>query len=304
MVMSKANLTLSFKGDAVENGEIDVKDLAPALLALGEVIQAANAEINGNKTQMSVKVRATAKGSFVVDLALLQSMMENMKIFLDFAAENKDGISAAKDIAEILFGVGGGVVTLSGGFYYLLKFLKGRKPDKVERKDGDVYVHVGDQYFVTNEKVIRLAENVAIREHAKKSVASLSENGIESISVQQKGSEPLDINRDDVKSFDYQIEEQQLSDETRKMVLQIISLSFKEDNKWRVTDGGDTFSAKIDDMDFLNRIAKNEIAFAKGDWLVCNVREIQSTTAKGLKKESTIVKVLEYHPAARQLKLL
>lgn len=46
--MSEASLTLVFDGPAVENGEIDVQELAPTLLAMGELIQAANDKINGD----------------------------------------------------------------------------------------------------------------------------------------------------------------------------------------------------------------------------------------------------------------
>jgi hypothetical protein len=49
--MSDANFSLIFEGPAVENGEIDVQDLAPSLMALGEMIQAANA---GLKAPMSM----------------------------------------------------------------------------------------------------------------------------------------------------------------------------------------------------------------------------------------------------------
>lgn len=64
--MSNENLTLVFEGSGVEKGEIDVQDLAPALLALGDLIQSANDVINGKRAKVSVCVRATAEGSFVV----------------------------------------------------------------------------------------------------------------------------------------------------------------------------------------------------------------------------------------------
>jgi hypothetical protein len=64
------------------------------------------------------------------------------------------------------------------------------------------------------------------------------------------------------------------------------------------------FTAGIEDADFLNRIANNEVAFGKNDYLICDVRERQVKTAKGLKKERTIIRVVEHKPAARQLRLI
>lgn len=47
--MSEARFSLIFRGLAVDNGEIDVHDLAPALLAVGDLLQAANQAINGEQ---------------------------------------------------------------------------------------------------------------------------------------------------------------------------------------------------------------------------------------------------------------
>ena len=87
------------------------------------------------------------------------------------------------------------------------------------------------------------------------------------------------------------------------MNLQIISLTFKEDNKWKVTDGLEPFNVAIEDEEFLRKINNNEIAFSKNDYLVCEVRERQYQTNKGLRKERSIIKVIEHKPSPQQLKL-
>ncbi|MDD9901192.1 MAG: hypothetical protein OXT65_09465 [Alphaproteobacteria bacterium] len=306
--MSEANLTLIFDGFGVENGEIDVQDLAPALLSMGELIQAANHEINGNKAQIAVKVRATAEGSFEVDLTLIQSLVENTKALISFAEEHKEGIAAANELADLLFKVTGvvigGITTVGGGLFALIKFLKGRKPDKIEKVGTEIHVHIGDNYFVANPRTIKLAESIPVREQAKKAISTLSRNGIDVIKVRRSAADDLEVSKGEVGYFDFEEVEEELVDETRPMTLQIISLSFKEDNKWRVTDGGDPFSATIEDVVFLNKIANDEVAFSKGDYLVCDVRERQFNTSKGLKKERSIIKVKTHKPAAQQLRLL
>jgi hypothetical protein len=302
--MSEEKLTLVFNGSAVENGEIDVQDLAPALLAIGELIQAANNEINGTRAQMSVKVRATAAGSFEVDLNLIQSLLENAKALFEFASTNKDGIAAANELTDLLFKFTGGVIATGGGLIALIKFLKGRKPDRIEQQGGDVHIHIGDNYFVTNKRTVQLAESIAVREQAKKAFSTLSSKGIDVIKVRRFKTDDLTITKSEVIYFEYAETEEQLADETRTMTLQIISLSFKEDNKWRVTDGGEPFSATIEDAKFLNQIANNQIAFAKGDYLVCEVRERQFRSSKGLKKERSIIEVTDHKPASQQLKLI
>ena len=126
--MSDANFSLIFEGPAVENGEIDVQDLAPSLMALGELLQAANAELNGERARVAVKLRATRKGSFEVDLSVVQSLAAQAVTLLDALAGHKDGIAAANELADVILKVGGTVVGTGGGLLALLKWLRGRKP--------------------------------------------------------------------------------------------------------------------------------------------------------------------------------
>ncbi|MGO8057534.1 hypothetical protein ACC716_04900 [Rhizobium johnstonii] len=303
--MTEANFKIVFRGTAVDDGEIDVRDLAPALLALGDIFQAASDVLNGDRVKTVVRLKATEQACFEVDLTVAQTIKDAVTSFLSFASENQDGIAAANDLADIILKGGGGFAALTGGLFGLLKFLKGRKPDKIEKVGGEVHVHVGDNYFITSPKTIELAESVSVREGARKFASVLSRPGIDSISTKQHGQEELTYTKKDLPSFELPpLEDEELLDETRKMNLQIISLSFKDDNKWRVTDGGEPFNVSIEDVAFLKQVANSDISFAKGDYLVCEVRERQIATQQGLKKERTIVKVEDHRPAARQMKLL
>jgi hypothetical protein len=304
-LMSEANFKIIFRGSAVDNGDIDVRDLAPALLALGDVFQAASDVLNGDRVKTVVRVKATEQACFEVDLSVAQTMKDVVASLLTFASENQESIAAANDLAELILKAGGGVAALSGGLFALLKFLKGRKPDKIEKHGGEVHVHIGDNYFVANPKTIELAESVNVREGARKFASVLKNTGIESISTKPQGDPEEVYTKLDLPSFELPPPvEEELVDEVRQMNLQIISLSFKDDNKWRVTDGAEPFSAAIEDSDFLKQVANSEISFAKGDYLVCEVRERQVSTGQGLRKERIIVKVISHRPAARQMKLI
>ncbi len=92
-------------------------------------------------------------------------------------------------------------------------------------------------------------------------------------------------------------------DEHRKMAFSIVSLAFKDDNKWRLYDGAATIHAAITDANLLKRVDNNRISFSKGDVLVCSVRVQQWQTADGAKTEYEVTHVLEHRPAARQIQL-
>lgn len=307
--MNNAHLKIRIAGSAIENGQIDVNDLAPALLAIGELIQAANTEINGDKSKMSVKVRATAEGSFEVDLVLWQSMMDSLVSLFEFSKANSDGIAAANDLVDLLFKaatpVVAGLTALSGGLLALFKFLKGRKPDSTEiKEDGSVSIQINNEVFITNQHTIKLAQSIVVREKAKKAVDVLSKEGIDTFeAISGNGESTLTVTKEDQASFDYQPTENEdvVTDEVRTMALHIVSLSFKETNKWRVSNGADTFYVTIEDEEFINRINAGVASFAKNDCIICDVREKQLHGHQGLRLERVIIKVKEHRTAPRQL---
>jgi hypothetical protein len=70
--MSRDTFTIAYDGPALRDGAMDVRDLAPALLALGQLLDAANAALNGDAAQLKLQVRATERGSFQIVLDLAQ----------------------------------------------------------------------------------------------------------------------------------------------------------------------------------------------------------------------------------------
>jgi hypothetical protein len=307
--MSEAvNFSIIFDGPALEGGEIDVNDLAPALMALNDLFRSANKKLNGNKVETSLRVRATAAKCFEVDLSLIQLAGQTIQDILTYAEENEKGLAAANELVDLLLKVVGGTVTTGGGLFGLLKWLRGRKPTEKTEQDGNVGLIVnGDVYFV-DPRVVELAEDLTVRTHVQKLVKTLEQNGIDSISTRKNGNKEVFIQKGDIHYFELPVvedsEDEKISDYEREMTLQVVSLSFKEDNKWRFTDGAEPFYAAIEDMDFLNQVDSNELSFAKADYLKCLVCETQIKTSKGLKLERTIKKVLEHQPSAKQLRLL
>jgi hypothetical protein len=95
-----------------------------------------------------------------------------------------------------------------------------------------------------------------------------------------------------------------LPDRTWVSAYTIVSLAFKEENKWRLSDGSSaTIAATILDEGFLKDVDQRLISFAKGDALVCEIRQRQVHTPDGLRTEYEVIKVIEYKPAPRQYKL-
>lgn len=86
-------------------------------------------------------------------------------------------------------------------------------------------------------------------------------------------------------------------------VLSIVTLSFKEDNKWRLSDGTAVFNVKISDGTFLQKVNEGA-SFAKGEMLRVSMVTRVSYTKEGLKTEYEVVRVLEHLTIPRQLWLV
>jgi hypothetical protein len=121
-IVSSAQLSISYDGELLRAGLMDVQELAPALLASGTLIQKANALLNGQTTSVSLKVRSDfRKGSFLINFVIDQSLLEQAKNFLIAHPSLKD----AKDILDILFFYAGLPIGAASGLFKLIKFLAG-----------------------------------------------------------------------------------------------------------------------------------------------------------------------------------
>ena len=136
-------------------------------------------------------------------------------------------------------------------------------------------------------------------------VAPLSKEGIERFDVRDEdGAEVASVGKADLPSFVRpEMPDEPIVDDTRRAAYSIISLAFKEDNKWRLSDGTSQINAKIEDRVFLDRVEANQVAFSKGDILICDVKITATQTAAGLKTDYVVEHVIEHRPALRQLRL-
>jgi hypothetical protein len=114
--------TIRYDCPALSGHEMDVQDLAPALLALAEIAQIANRKFNGDRASLRVLVNADVEQQcFQLDLSLIQSLMDQAQALL-----GKDNVATAAELAQMIGLVGGAGTTLLGLYKWL--FGKG-KPD-------------------------------------------------------------------------------------------------------------------------------------------------------------------------------
>ena len=78
------------------------------------------------------------------------------------------------------------------------------------------------------------------------------------------------------------------------MWLYLVNISFKDGNKWRLSNGDNEFYATIADEKFLSQINSNDIKFSKSDSFKAKVQIEQKLTGDGIKTFYTVKEILEY----------
>lgn len=309
--MSKTTFKVAFDGTALRDGEIDVRDLAPALLALGDVVQAANRALNGDRADARLKMKATRRGSFEALLAIDVSILSVLGDLLDSVSAHPDRVTAADALLDLL--IKGGSVLAGGtaGLFAVLKMLKGQRPDRIETSsDGTTTIVHNHTAIVIDPRTLTLLNDEQTRKAVDRfAEKSLTGPSIDSVRIADgEGRTQVEIFESDRQAMampDPIAESENLPPEERKVWLRIITSAFRDGYKWRFSDGGEKpFAADVEDVGFVNGVLEGTISLSANDTLLCLISEQQSIGPGGLSKTVKVLKVLEHVPGAKQMRFL
>lgn len=300
------HFSIKYDGPALESHQMDVRELAPALIALSNMLEEANKVAFPDSASVKVNVQGNFKGgSFGVDLIAIQSITD--QIVSMFSGPEASAFSNLKSILEaigLIVGTGGA----GGGLIGIIKWLRGRKPSSI-RTSGDrvVFEVVEESISETFEVDLvagRLYQSRVVRKALANVVKPLERDGIDIFASGQDGQTAEVIRKDDAPWFTVAESDADIVSDTvaEHVLLQIESAVFKDDNKWRFSDGSGSFFAEVADPIFVNKINSGDERFGKGDVLIVDLRRIQTISDNGLKMEYAIVRVHEHRaPLQRQL---
>lgn len=280
-----------YDGWALEHHLMDVRDLAPAMIAVNDLLSNANKALNGDKADLNLKVNASFRaGSFGMELHTVVHFLSQIRDM--FASDNASAISNAWTILEIVGFVSG------AGLIGLIRFLKGKKPTKIIDEDGRLKVYLNEtEYYETDGKVVKLYKNRTIVSDLNKMLEPLEKDGIDSFFVSRTGDKKdadLAIDESELTYFEYQEIENDLSENITETFVQIEAAVFKDNNKWKFDNGGSPINAAILDEEFLRKIDAGELRFGKGDLLKVRLKTIQTFAHGKLKTEFQVIEVLEH----------
>lgn len=293
--MPETSFQVVFDGPGVEGGRMPVRDFAPALLAIGDLFVEASAVVHPKQPPAALKIKATERGSFAIDLIL-----EAPKAWDEFVSLfNSEPANAVINFRELIVG--------SAGLYWFIKKAKEKRIRKREAGVDPAQIRVEFEDGTTVEvpaDLLALYDNIRIRQRVQQSVEPVGREGVERLQFRHAKETTVEIQRDDLPAYEPpELEEVSLPAQDTDMVLSIASVVFTEGNKWRFSDGHHTFPAAIDDRAFIDRVNSGVESFRSGDMLQCQVHVEQSLRGDVLHTDYTVVRVEKRIPRAEQLGL-
>jgi hypothetical protein len=254
--METNNIDTSFKikYDGLQH-QIDAGVLINSLSQTTTIIQGINRHLDSGK-RIQIKINALEKGSFIIDLDLIELMGGVAK-----------GLFTQGNI-----NLAASIITIYAGLHNLKKFLKGKAP-KSHTKKGDNYEVVnndGDVTIFSNQVFHIYANDESIKEAISRNFDTLnSDDSITGYEVLDKHNKSIfKADREEFDELSVISETEEGGDKlvTESATLFIIRPSFDPLLKWDFYYKRNKITAKIKDESFQKMIDNGE-KFAKGDIL-------------------------------------
>lgn len=289
--MERTEVHIAYDGDALKSGVMDVQELAPALLAIGELIEHSNHILNGERAKMIVKVHSDFRtGSFEILLELAQGFSDQLAFWL-----GRDGRPwTAVEIAQLV-GLSSGS---SLGLIAFVKWLRGRAIKSVIEIGNDrVRIEVeGDHDFKeVTSAVAKLAKDARVRTSLRKLLRPIEQEGVDTFEVFDQQKKPVEtIGKADLSYFEPPRETEEATENKIEVWVQVIGVFFEDHRKWQLFDGQQKFYATISDVSFIKRVDGGLESFKKGDRLKVQLLIRQVAKASGMHMEHEVLRVLDH----------
>lgn len=281
---AEMEFALKYDGPAVETGRMSARELGPAILATAVLLERTSELVYGEGGRVHVEVKADfRRGSFLIDFSVLSQYAEQYTHL------------TGDDLRLILEILG---VTTAGGLIGFVKWLRGRKPDRIQSDaSGNTTIIINDNSITLNMTETKVFFDSQVRDALNGIVEPLKKPGITSVALGPARSLTQQIDKDEAHFFDQPSKEEPVvSVDYQNAVLEVIAPAFRDGNKWRFQHSGGSFWAAITDQEFLSRVAGRKEKFGAGDALKVRARVTTTRGPDGLRYDWEIIEVIEHIP--------
>lgn len=257
--MKQKQMKIKFEG---QTHQIDANTLINVLIHYQNIITIANRELGGAEKQISVRINAIEKGSFVVDIDLVQNIVQQL-----FSKEGAGYVAS--------------LVTITEGVFNMYKRFKGRpvKTKKDEEEAKQVVKQYGESNY--NNCIVNVYNIGATREAISKSIETANNDiCVDGISVQGTSAKPVRFDREHFDEYIYNGFEKEKGEGKERVIydenamLVIMSLGFEKGDRWQFFyDDKKIYISNRDET--LLQLINNGARFGKGDALRVKLRKNQ-----------------------------
>lgn len=275
-------MQLKFEG---QTHSIDANTLVNVLVHYQAVVTEANRQFGGGAREVSIQVNAIEKGSFVIDISVVQNIMQQL---------------FSKDTVEYL----AGLTAIVGGVYALYKTFKGRpvkSKEDVAAAENTVKIDIKGNVGINIKNITNVYNQPIVREAISKSVETADEDpNVEGFTVSKdKGTPATTFKRDEFKDYIYNdfdteddIPDERMFDETA--TLTIVGLNFERGSRWQFMYKGFKINIIVKDDALMNKIDEGE-RFGKGDAIKVKLRIVQRYNKDYKAYENKSFKIVEFY---------
>lgn len=281
---------ISYEG---QHHQMDLDTLILSLLHFSELVKSASEEVMPGE-KIEIKIDATDKGSFEVFLRLCSEVPKGLLSYLTW--DNLEKLTV--------------IMTLVGGFLKLKKFLKGKKPDNVQKRDSVTIITYGNSTISVTDKVYNFYKgSQKANEHVECLFDKLVERPeIEGFNIEAENENIFHATSEDFVGMSQKNELVQEAEEIKvvKADLSILKVVFQKNRKWEFIYLGNKISAEIADEQFWDKINNSGVRFGKGDILSVELEITQIfdyDVNTYLNQKYRVIKVLDYKQTPRHMQL-
>ena len=279
--MQNSVMNIRFEGDS---HQIDANTLVNYIIHYRNAVEVANSILGKGTKNVSVKINAVNKGSFLMQFEIVETMLQSLF--------SSDGLAYVANLCTVI-----------GAVYGAYRIHKGKASESEDRlKD------VAEKYGADARDVYDVYSSPMIREAIGKSFETLEQDGsVEGLEV-GVGECLEEFPRDDfpdLKDGWREVEESSSRVVETECDMTVLSLGFEPGSRWTFMFNGARISMNVKDDALMKQIDAGE-RFGKGDRIRVKLRVVQTFFPEIQAFKDTSFRIVEFYehvPAARQTEL-
>ena len=302
--MSREKVRIRFDGPALAEHSIDIDDLVPALLAIGELCKLANHKFNGDRASVKVLVNADLEQNcFELNIELALTLLSQVKAILS------DDVTTANDLL-VWLGIIGVTTVPSLGLFKLLKLLKGRKIESSELQvqDGNnvsiIKIEGDNNHVCVYPQTSELLEDSRVIYNVQKIVKPLKNEGYEKLEFESFAGWKEEITEEDANNILTTNLNTQLAltehEEPQVIItrIRVYSPIYKKDAiNWKFEFGDKYETMDISETDIAENAIRRGGALVNDTYKVKLEITLETTQAGKFKNRYRIKEVIEFYPS-------